>query len=521
MAPKTHSRARKPVVQILDPQQDIKRTTSLTAQTDPSGHPSQIEGDTSPSQAESKFLDPSASFGVDIPVHPINFLEGRETCTVLDLISVPLPSPIHAHKKDIRRSTRGVAKTDIEIPVGEKLEQVVFVPNLPDQFLAPGMGLMKRLRLDLRGSSDDRQLSGKICAASTQRGLAPILYSEKDVETYLRQTVDIPVSLIAQRLLDEGLGTSLDEGGEPLNGHERSLQLPFVSAAPSTYVDPHGVSRAIVLDALHVLKLDFHPHDVNKEEGRTYPLAYVLREDKTPHILPENPELSPLHEFFVTRKDVDMFDNATDDNTLPASRFVPPTSKSAGDRMSIGSKILSTQNWVYNTPFSILSSYYSTIFSYYHKGCLYFSRSYPKGPEAFCTQVCWCLAASGLFKDTFGSAPLLPKVDVTWWTPRMKAYQIAGNVPLARTDKLIARKEAKAFKVKKLKEEDEHVRHAIKGSTVGEEIEKTNDEIAQGRERYDNTTRVLQEEIIRETSSASAASTASSALAVTSACKAP
>lgn len=68
-------------------------------------------------------------------------------------------------------------------------------------------------------------------------------------------------------------------------------------------------------------------------------------------------------------------------------------------------------------------------------------------------------------------------------------------MPRGSTDKLIARKEAKAFKVKKLKEEDEHVRHAIKGSTVGEEIEKTNDEIAQGRERYDNTTRVLQEEM--------------------------
>lgn len=77
-------------------------------------------------------------------------------------------------------------------------------------------------------------------------------------------------------------------------------------------------------ETLHVLKLDFHLHDINKEEGRTCPLTYVLCEDKTPHILPEIPELNPLHEFFVTQKDINMFDNTTDGNTVPASRLCLP-----------------------------------------------------------------------------------------------------------------------------------------------------------------------------------------------------
>lgn len=68
-------------------------------------------------------------------------------------------------------------------------------------------------------------------------------------------------------------------------------------------------------------------------------------------------------------------------------------------------------------------------------------------------------------------------------------------MPRGSTDKLIAQKEAKASKVKKLKEEDEHDRRAAKGRTVGEEIEQTKEEIAPGRERYDNATRVVQEEI--------------------------
>lgn len=46
-----------------------------------------------------------------------------------------------------------------------------------------------------------------------------------------------------------------------------------------------------------------------------------------------------------------------------------------------------------------------------------------------------------------------------------------------------------------MKEEDEHDRRAAKGITVGEEIEQTNNEIARGRERYDNAARVIQEEI--------------------------
>lgn len=331
-------RSRKRSVQIAAPQQSIQDTTALIAQKDSSGHPSQSENDV---QAESRFLDPSASFDVDIPLHPANFMEGLESCTILDLFAVPLSSPIVVHKKDAKKSTRGVAKTDLEIPVDEKLERVVFVPNLPDQFLPPGKKLMQRARrLNLRDSSADRKLATQLCASFTQCGLTPAFQSEKDVETYLRQTFDRPISLIAQRLCDEGLGTSVDEGEKPSNDFERSIKLPFVSAAPPTYVDTSGVSRAIIPDALHVSRLDYHPHDVNREEGRTYPIAYVLREDKTPHIIPEDPELSPLYEFFVTRNAIDALRTATDDNALPASRFVPPKSKSEGDRMSIGSKIV-------------------------------------------------------------------------------------------------------------------------------------------------------------------------------------
>lgn len=169
-------------------------------------------------------------------------MEGLESCTIFDLLTVPLPSPIPVPKKNPNKSTRGIAKTDIEIPIGEKPTRVVYVPNLPDQFLAPGKDLMERTSLDLRKSADRE--TTKISASSTQKGLTPFLYSEKDVETYLRQTIDIPGSLIAQLLLEEGLGTPIDEGIEPM---DRSIKLPYVSAAPSTYVDPSGYRGALFL----------------------------------------------------------------------------------------------------------------------------------------------------------------------------------------------------------------------------------------------------------------------------------
>lgn len=274
-------------------------------------------------------------------VHPENYLDTVTKCTMYDLIMVDIPAPpLFGGEDTVKKSTRDPAKTDINIPDDKRLEYVIFARFLVEQYFPATKALLQSIVLDLT-TVRDWDIAVQICPSLTKRALPPVMQSEKDTEFCNRLIFDSPALFILRFLL-----THVDRDGAPLasNGGvltelERNIPLPYVSSAPGSYSDASGLSRRIIPDGIHVMRVRDHP--MRAKNGQTYPEAFVVREDKTHHVVPLAGVQDPLEQFRVQRRDIPSLMDEVDDGSVPGLRFVSPASIAEGRGMGIGSKIMS------------------------------------------------------------------------------------------------------------------------------------------------------------------------------------
>lgn len=266
-------------------------------------------------------------------VLPENFLLGVTKCTVYDLVMVDIPAPpLYGQENAVKKSTRDPAATDIDIPIDERLEYVIFARYLVEQYFAATKKLLQSIVLDLT-TVRDYDIAVQICPWLTKRGLPPVMQSEKDTEFCNRLIFDSPALFILRLLLTRvgRDGASLASEGAVLTELERSIPLPYVSSAP-------GLSRRIIPDSIHVMRVQEHPKDAR--QGQTYPKAFVVREDKTHHVIPLNRGDDPLEQFRIERAHIPSLQNKVDDGSVPGLRFISPVSRAEGQRMDTGEKIM-------------------------------------------------------------------------------------------------------------------------------------------------------------------------------------
>ncbi|EIM84258.1 uncharacterized protein STEHIDRAFT_112688 [Stereum hirsutum FP-91666 SS1] len=376
------------------------------------------------------------------PVHPENYLDGVRECTMYDLIMVDIPAPpIFGRAMTVSKSTRDPTEADIDIQRGDSsLQVIVQAQDLARQYFPATKALLKRIIIKDLTTVEDYDIAAQICPSLTKRGSPPVMHSEKDTERLNRDMFDNPANYILRYLLthNDSNGMPFTSSTVDLTEFEQNITLPYVSSAPGAYFDPSGVSRQIIPDSIHVLRLLDHPKDPH--QGQTYPKAFVVREDKTHHVIHHQKDLDPLREFRVDRKHIPaLWKRDDDDDSVPGLRFVSPVTITEGRKMDAGAKMLLqvyTQSGVYGTEFHILGSFESTTFVYEDKpnNTSYFSPSYGKGMPALLAHVSWVLAASGRFKDMFPPVPALPEVDTSWWTRPMKQHKIAGLVPFKKAE---------------------------------------------------------------------------------------
>lgn len=277
------------------------------------------------------------------PVHPENYLDGVRECTMYDLVMVDIPAPpIFGRAMTVSKSTRDPTEADIDIQRGDSsLQVIVQAQDLARQYFPATKALLKRIIIKDLTTVEDYDIAAQICPSLTKRGSPPVMHSEKDTERLNRDMFDNPANYILRYLLthNDSNGMPFTSSTVDLTEFEQNITLPYVSSAPGAYFDPSGVSRQIIPDSIHVLRLLDHPKDPH--QGQTYPKAFVVREDKTHHVIHHQKDLDPLREFRVDRKHISaLWKRDDDDDSVPGLRFVSPVTITEGRKMDAGAKML-------------------------------------------------------------------------------------------------------------------------------------------------------------------------------------
>lgn len=264
---------------------------------------------------------------IPITVLPKVNLQQAATRNLFEHATTVLPAGPYCDPVSTSLSTRGPAEADLDVPVGQKLQRVVYCPNMPEQLYSGGKELMESVDLSKMTFPERIEMATRASPSFTGTDLTGMIKSEKDTEDWTRAKLCGPSMYILKHLLRD---RPLPQGEPPLSEIEKEVGVPHVSSAPGSHIDPEGVSRKIVPDAIFVDRL--YPG----KQG-LIPRVFVVHEDKTHHILPADSDNSPLNPFYVLQDDIEV--KFRDDDSLPATRFVSPTEAPVGS-MTKGSKIL-------------------------------------------------------------------------------------------------------------------------------------------------------------------------------------
>ncbi|KAJ3556364.1 hypothetical protein NM688_g2068 [Phlebia brevispora] len=343
-----------------------------------------------------------------------------DVCQTLEhllLSQLPPPPALYSENPTILSTTKDISKTERTLAVSDRLVRIVYAPNMLKSLIQEARRLLSDMRIDV-----NQVVSDFIAAVSpwhTSVGLADIVYSEKDVESWvmrvmLAPSLNVGVAFRLERIPLLQYRVVLRAGMRP------AARSPFVSSAPSRGSIPDGIVVDVDKTVRATIEVKTHNVIMEKKKDTSALRANILTyEDRQNHIFAP---LMKYHQLNGKRKPgfAIKFKWPSADELTSLSSKQDKDDDNENDTEDTQTRILVqmssiwTQMLEHDCDIGMLSTYIMSLFYHREGQTLFVSRSYWNSEDILIATVAWM--AMVLRVPGFETSKLeLPKPNTSFW----------------------------------------------------------------------------------------------------------